>query len=356
MNVKHTLVKPKTTKVRGGAYTILVIAMILLVSLENILSELGPGSHVRGNNSLLAEKINIVAHDKPDIVFMGTSVCQEGVDEEIMSDLLGVSAKKYCGHVQRTAYYYLFLKNVLLSDKLLKTPKVIVILFVYGGLTESRSSLNYGEEFYINTLTVKDDDKLINEIIYGSSANYLTRIFSKYSFVIRKNEIYRQYIFDKMYQLLGLSTVTMVELGKHISNKYFVPERMIASLYALEVEKVVGTRATDDQLTTFDTHIERTFLPKLVELARRNSIKLVYVHMPVDRGVDVDADNVNNPIYIRDLRSYANRHGHMLLDYSDSDLFTVDDFPPGDRVHLNARGREKFAVEISRKLQVLEDL
>ena len=356
MNVNLTLGNLKKAKVKSGAYIILVIAIISLVSLEQILSVLGPGRNVRGGNSLVSEKVNLVARDKPDIVFMGTSVCQEGVDEEIMSDLLGVSAKKYCGHIQRTAYYYLFFKNVLLSDELVKAPKVIIILFVYGGLTESRTSLNYGEEFYINTLTVEDDDKLVNEIIYQSSTNYLARMFSKYSFVVRKREIYHRYILDKAFELLGLSTVTMVQSGKNIANKYFVPERMIPSLYALEVEKVVETLEADDQLTTFDAHVERTFLPKLVELARKNSIELVYVHMPVNRGVDHNRNNLNNSIYIRDLRSYANRYGHMVLDYSDSELFTLKDFPPGDTVHLNALGRKKFAVEISKRLQVLEDL
>ena len=170
----------------------------------SVLGIIGPANHIRSANSLIDEKVAAVNRDATDVAFFGTSVCTEGINEQLLSETLSLVSRKYCGSIQRSAYYYLFLKNILLNPKTRQKPRTVVVLFVLGGLTEILSHLHYGQEFHLNSLTVEEDNQLVNEIIYNDTGNPITNFFSKHSFFFRKREIYRIYINETIYKNLSI--------------------------------------------------------------------------------------------------------------------------------------------------------
>ena len=224
------------------------------------MSHIGPSQHLRGANSLIQEKVADVNFKTPEIVFFGTSVCQEGVDESLLFAQSALRSAKYCGHIQRSAYYYLFLKNVILSKKVKKKPSFIAILFVYGTLTEIRQSLNHGEEFYINSLSVKEDDLLLDKLLYQGDDRLLVRIAKGVSFFLKKSEIYKQYLFKKVEERMPAK----VALWQSDANQLLQRKNMLPKLYESEVEKVIG-RSSDQHLATFNDHVGKTFLPHIVD-------------------------------------------------------------------------------------------
>jgi lysophospholipase L1-like esterase len=313
----------------------------------------GPANHVRGSNSLIDERIAAVNQDKPDVVFFGTSVCTDGINEQLLSETLSLVSRKYCGSIQRSAYYYLFLKNILLNPKTRQHPQTVVVLFVLGGLTEILPRLNYGEEFNLNSLTVTEDDQLVNEVIYNDTGNLITSFFSKHSFFFRKREIYKIYINKKIYTYLDNLLDGSLSSSRFVANSHFSQENMLPTSYEEAVNVAIKRSDTSLQLRSFNRDVEKTFLPQLITLAATNSIKLVFVHMPLRPTNNLTEEIVaSNQIYINDLKRYVEKHDLKVLDYSHNNNYTNIHFH--DTVHLNKHGRTLFASEIARDLQKLK--
>ena len=319
--------------------------LAVLVASDRILGSMGPAKHVRGANSIIAEKTAEVNSTNPEIVFFGTSVCQEGVDEKLVGNMLGMRASKHCGHIQRSAYYYLFFKNILLNESIKTPPSIVAILFVYGTLTEIRDSLNYDEELYINSISTPEDDELLDSLIYQTDEKSLAGFLRRHSFFLRKLQIYRRYIAEKIREHGPLVFSAL----RDDANALFHRKKFRPDLYEVQVAQMLQ-QGSDHHLATLDTHISETFLPEIILLAEQYGIKLIFIHMPLNSHARVRVKKVNNNAYLKDLREYSRNRNIQVIDYSDSPEFGAEDFPPGDRVHLNDLGRARFAELLSRDL------
>ena len=307
------------------------------------LGTVGPANHLRGENSLILERIDQLNSDKPGIVFLGTSVCTEGVDEVLMSKTLGINARKYCGHIQKTLFYYLFTKNVLLDKRITKRPSTVVILFAGKGLTEIREKIFYDEEFYVNTLSTDDDDHILQELLYLANRKPLLTALVRHSFFLTKLEVYRQFIKNKISEITDLITNSRVDGLRVTTNRIFQPEKMMKHRYELEIEKVMQRSTGGPESQSFARMVEKTALPRLIEVSQQNGLQLIAVHMPMNYGLDESPEGQNLRTYFEDLELYLAASGIPFINLRDSDEFNDEHFPVGDGVHLGHEGRKKFA-------------
>jgi hypothetical protein len=305
------------------------------------LNFIGPGSMGGAEESLIEEKISYVNDKKAEIIFFGTSVCTEGVDEEKFSQVFGRVVSKHCGHIQRSTYYYLFLKNVLLDPRTVSKPKLVVILFREGGLTDSYPSPNYGEELYLRTLTRKEDHLRINQLLYNpNSSTFYTQVTNRIA-VFKKQEIFRAYLEKKALTLVPDNARTWYQQGRTQANQFFAAKNMMPSIYGQKVDAMREGTTDLDNLQNFQERASASFLPDLVALAQNSGIKLVFLHVPINGKT-----HLYNERYLKDLAYQAKQWNIPVLDYSTSVAFDERHFPKNDRVHLNATGRQVLAVKL----------
>ncbi len=102
----------------------------------------------------------------------------------------------------------------------------------------------------------------------------------------------------------------------------------------------------------FDRHIDESFLPAMIDLAKENNTTLIFVRTGTLNYQISESEPLALKNYIKSLNTYLSGHTNVyFLDFAhdpriDSTFFV-------DSVHFNAHGRELFTPILASEIQVI---
>jgi lysophospholipase L1-like esterase len=101
----------------------------------------------------------------------------------------------------------------------------------------------------------------------------------------------------------------------------------------------------------FDSQVDRSFLPAMLQLAKENDLVLVFVRTKTLIFPEYTSEPFALRSYIQSLNSYVTQRGAYFLDFAHD--ARIKDTYFFDNLHFNAEGREAFTQILANELEPL---
>ncbi len=276
---------------------------------------------------------------KPEVLFVGNSMLECGLNDRLFSRLTGTRTIKMFRGGSASAVWYLYFKNII--TKIENKPEKVVLYFRDTMLTkpEFRTKEQYLD--YIKMLTT-DEEPELELVLYNNGMSMSDSFMLQYFPFVYERAKTR----DKLSNLIRGSSIEATTLysagyADLALKKTFEESNMDESLVTavqLEAEKEIG-KVTDD----FEVLLERSFLPYIIELVKEADIELIMVRV----RKRVYAEGQPEPQYMKDyiagLKNYLESNNVRLLDYTHCKEIDASLFENGD--HLSKqKGKDTFTI------------
>lgn len=292
--------------------------------------------HNRTCGGLLEHWRDSLEQTKPDVVLIGNSMLRAGVDEARLSELTQANTLKSFSNGSASAWWYLYVKNVLGPSQ--HKPKVAVIFFRDHYLTDPsfRTDGPYAEA--IRTISNADEPVLRERI-----ASPLTLWDSPLTWVPdRVKRYWDQRAMKAAARLLGISrSQQQRSMAATFDEERMIPEMLGAT--QLSSETCENMKDCD-----FRARVQASFLPLILQELQAMEIRPVFVRMKRRRDVTPTAEPPALKTYIAELRDYLELHEARLLDFTHLDQIAEAHYGPGD--HLNPIGQQLFTEQLGKEL------
>nr|WP_269144042.1 hypothetical protein [Clostridium guangxiense] len=262
-------------------------------------------------------------NDSYDVVLMGSSHMNGGIDPNVLWHQYGITSYNYATGGQPIDVTYYLLKEVL---KVHKNPIVVVDLY-YLGLTDE-----YGDEGYIRN--VLDNMKF--------SRNKLDAIENCIPFKTRIS-----YIFPILEYHERWKELTSDDINYDASKYYYEKGFEAGTLrYGKNNSKVVKTSETSEIPAKTGE-----YLNKIIELSKSEGFKLVFIDTPYDYQSVKEMKNwVQDPQkMVNKVKEIAQKNNIPVVDYNDEDKLKAINFDfkndMNNSSHLNIWGADKVTKD-----------
>ena len=312
----------------------------------NIIVALVIDSHMdRSSHKVLKKHKRQLAVSKAEIALIGNSMLKEGVDERLLTRLLGKRCVKFAKGGSASAAWYLTLKNVVVQAK--RKPKTAVFFFrdvtltrptfrttgIYRKLIDNRS---VGEEPLLQELVYARDP--VDRFLKSTVPTYASRN----RLIDGLNNTIKQRFVGGVTNL-GLVGVNMA-IGRVFHDSNMLPKLATKQQDAAEKVKK-GFRP-------FAEVVNESFLPHIIELAKKAKIQVIFVRVKRRRDLRANRQAAHLKQYISDLNGYLAGQGIPFIDFTLDSRLKIQHFGNGD--HLNRETGQKFFTKIlSEKLKPL---
>jgi hypothetical protein len=292
------------------------------------------------------EHLRIVEKKRPDLVLIGDSVLELGVNADMFSERTGLKSYSIYVPGSGTAAWYLLMKNVILATE--HHPKYIAIVFRNTMLTvpQYRTTGKYEE---LLDDYASDNEPLLLELAFIDQMKPPEKFFQKYFPLYSARRKVREDLEDFLrYTLPSV-------LG---CNKRCV-DGAIKSTFGMEVDLAVSTQVLEDASKTlynpeemnFEKQVADSFLPFMIELAHEKNVTLIFVKTGV-----VGAEPAALDDYSKSLASYISKQKNVYLIDFRHDPRIKKEFYYMDGLHFNEYGRVEFTKLLAGEItKVIED-
>lgn len=250
-------------------------------------------------------------------VFLGNSVLRAGIDPERVERAWGISLCQYTSNGSASAFWYLYVKNVLGAVN--AKPKECFIFFRDTELTDPKFRT---EGTYLKPLRLlsKQEEPLFHMLV-GNTASWKSEFLASW----KKRAI------KTTADLLG---VNKRELREAIANT-FSDDKMRLQLLS---EKQLQTEAVLTGAYQFEARLNASFLPAILQELKQQGIHPVFVRHKRVREAKKEAPPEGLIDYINSLQTYLEKSGAGFYDLSYQDAMTPDLYGAGD--HLTPEGKQ----------------
>jgi len=278
----------------------------------------------------IPSKIGQIEQVKPDIILVGNSVLRAAVDEEGLSKALGKKVLKVTSNGSASAWWYLYLKNVVTQAS---RPKSVVVFFRDHYLTLPSFRVEGKYQKPLRMLSLKEEPFLAKRALkLSSSFGYVS--------AEAKERFERRCVKLTANCLRCNKNEVSASLGEVLGTSAMIPELVTRQQLATELEG-----CADD--LDFDKMLSNSLLPEMISIAKECGVELIFVRCKRRRDVVAGAQSEALFTYIKHLTEYLVESGAKLIDTTE-DSFTEADYGPGD--HLNTKAKELFTQRLSKRL------
>lgn len=287
--------------------------------------------------------------EKPDLVVIGNSLIERGIDFEQLSAASGLRAMRMSSGGSGSALWYLFLKNEILAAE--HPPRYVAIVFRDNTFSVPNLSVE-GKYAAIIDQYAGADEPLLDRLAYLNYLSPWQRFLEQNIAWFRYNPAVRDRLVDSFRTPLvsGLFGVDGLSIDGAV-NDAFSPEKLDPAL-ATRVQQTVDPVA--EQISAnYDLYanLDSTFLSPLIDLAHKHGIQLIFVHYRARHYVEFPDRSETNDAYNADLRAYVEERGVIFLDFAHDERLTIEHFAEGD--HLNGDGRILFTDMLAAELRAI---
>jgi hypothetical protein len=283
--------------------------------------------------NVFIQKLN---KEKPDIVLLGDSTLQTGVDRTLLSELMGRKISKFDIQGSASAYWYLVLKNNIVVAKQL--PKVVVIIFRDTILTAPGFRVHGG--YFVQLDEYADEhESLLLERSYLNFMNPLEKWSEQYFPLYGARGQIRQETDGLIrYSLPGWlgcdRDCTEYSLYEVFTSADMEPGQLQNAVAAAETYLY-----TSSQLN-FERQVNKSYLAEMIRLTKDNGIQLVLVRLKNETLSKGNLETRAVKTYMNDLFEYLHTQNVLFLDYGTDSRLKNEHF--NDSLHLNPDGKRIF--------------
>lgn len=295
------------------------------------------GVHKKGCGSLLDEWREAIEEKQPEMVLIGNSMLRAGVDEDALSQATGWSVEKSYSNGSASAWWYLYVKNVL--GKTQHCPRVAVIFFRDHFLTDPDFRIDGPYAEPIRTISESDEPVLKTVLgphlsFWDSPLTWLPQAAKRYWDGRAMKASARVMGVSRGFQQRSMAAV-------------FDEERMIPEL--ITQQQLASEQCSEGERCDFAARVEASFLPLILEELDSRGIRPVFVRIKRRRDVDPEREPAALKPYLLELQAYLEARGARLYDFSHEDSILEEHYGPGD--HLNPTGQALFTALLADTLQ-----
>ena len=287
-----------------------------------------------------------IDNNQPQIVLIGDSTLVLGVDPALLSERTGKSVYSIGIPGSASAMWYLILKNNIVQSE--HKPDYVLVVFRNTILTAPGYRVQ-GSYFEQLDEYARQNERVLIEKSFVNFMNPLAvqaeRFFPLY--VARTNirnaidgsiRYFAPPIFDCD------RNCTDYGLGELFSGNDLEPGVLNNAIGAAESSLYMPENLD------FDSQVERSFLPDMLEIADDNDLKLVFVRIKVASGYEGSPELDD---YLDKLQNYIEERNAIMLDFGSDPRITDDSFR--DSVHYNEEGQRIFSELVGDALTDIYD-
>jgi hypothetical protein len=292
------------------------------------------------------DRLEAISENRPELVLVGDSVLYLSVDQEMLAEHLGKSTYSMGVPGSGSAAWYLILKNVLLGTSY--HPKYVLVLFRDTMLTVP-SFRTTGRYFGLVDDFAGRREPLVTQLAYVNQMTPLERMAEGYFPLYSARWEIREGMDSRLRygapsMLLGCSP----ECTDDAMNSIFGRERVDVTALNQAVEDA-GQILYSPVAMDLEREVERSFLPAMLQLAKENDIRLIFVRTKTLLYPEYASEPFALRRYIQSLQEYITGSGAYYLDYA-QDKRIKDTFF-FDSLHFNEEGKEAFTKMLAEDLE-----
>lgn len=290
--------------------------------------------HDRHGGADIIPRLQALEAKSPKLVLLGNSMLRAGVDEERLSEHLGCTAfKAYCNG-SASAWWYLYVKNVI--GKMEQPPRALVLLFRDHFLTDPSFRTTGPYAMPIRTLS-EPSEPLLTALL-GQEFGYSPLVWASQE----AKERWETRIMKTTAKLARVPKATQYKAVAAV----FDEKRMQAELLTQQQLSSESTRGL--AVYDFDSQVSSSFLPHLLAELKKLEIHAIFVRVKRRRELSPDSKSLELQGYMQALTNYLSQEGAYLIDFSDEICIGEEHYGPGD--HLNEEGQRLFTTLLAEKL------
>lgn len=278
-----------------------------------------------------------IIREEPEIILLGDSALQVGVDADALSQLLDKKIYKIGYGGSASAVWYLIAKSNLVTSP--HKPKYLVIFFRDTMLTTPDFRVS-GEYFtFIDELADQNDELLIR-LAYHNQMSWLERELTKtFPLFGERTELHSS--------IVNAAKYTLAE------NLYrYNPDHIDKSLETVFHTKNLNQEAMNAALSfaedflylhknlNFDKNVYHSFLPEIIRLCKQAGIQLILVKVKMYYYNSQDQSPPALIKYHKDLGNYLAEKNIPLIDFSYDPRVPQEWFV--DIIHMSPEGKTGF--------------
>lgn len=284
-----------------------------------------------------------IAAKKPQVVLLGNSMLGRGVDEMGFEILTGKKTLKFWTGGGASAWWYLTMKNVICQAK----PETVILFFRDQYLTEPTFRVNGKSKPHMDDMC-DEKEPVLERIAYTEKMNPASYFLHQYLPLYAK----RDRAHNKIQALIRNSSTGLLlnmprgaakkAVARVFDNKNMNQE--LLTIRQLNAEKAEGIDAFN-----FKKRLGHSFLPHIIEIAKKHDINLVFVRVKKRRDLEPDKEPEELKVYIRELTAYLKDQNCVFQDYTYDPKLKLEHYADGD--HLNPeKGVRLFTEILSRQI------
>lgn len=275
-----------------------------------------------------------IEENQPKIVLLGDSTLDDGVDPELLAQQAGVQIYSIPVHGSASAMWYLLLKNNIVAAE--HKPDYVLVVFRTSVLTAPAYRVQ-GKYFEALDEFAGVDEPIFLEKSFINFMNPLEVLAGRYlPLYVLRLQVRREIESGVLYAVPSTFSCDRVCVDTSL-NTIFYGKNLEPGVLADAVNIAESYLYTPEQLN-FESQLEGSYLPDMIQIARDNGINLVFVRIKI---AAVDENSSPELVrYLASLKTYFEKQNVDYLDYGNDPRLPPDLY--SDTVHLGARGERVF--------------
>lgn len=287
----------------------------------------------QNNNRFWQEQLEA---DQPSILMLGNSILLRGIDADRMQMGLKTPVASWAELGMYTGWYYLVVKNRILPAR--HHPDILVIPFRDYHLTHPDMMGAKGFEYVVYS-ALTEDEPVFHQYVDVDPRHPLTRLFGRISSLYQDRNEVKGTIDWLIKGLLlgGLFELDWSEIDQANERAFEYEFLAHRELNRRLVQQVYWEW---QELPPFETLLEESLLPHIIEMCRSQDIQLVLLRMKrhVDFYPRFQARQTER--YMEKFREYLRQNNVALFDFTDDPRIRLDHLRISD--HFNPYGAQAF--------------
>lgn len=297
-----------------------VIAALVVIGGVHTLMQWQMGAQGAGVQQAI-QKLN---DSRPDWILLGNSLAKSNLEAQTIGTRFRNKTVRFSQGGMYSAYWYLAVKNII--TRLEKKPSLIMIIFRDTDLTEPTYGIEQYRETIINSYSLPEEPTLEEKVWIPGLGMVQNFAYQHFSFVR-----HRELIKSEAYNLAKKQALV---LARHFQKKLDANFNKI--LNGKPRDPLNGVISERLPTSSFEEQLNASLLPEMLELLQRENITPVFIRSK-NRIYLTEKQPREIEDYTQALRTYLQKNGAYLLDYSHSEDIKKIHFLGDD--HFNEKGR-----------------
>lgn len=286
---------------------------------------------------------------QPDLILIGDSMLDSRIDVPLLEKQLGEGRRVEAlwNGGAASAGWYLMLKNYVIASEV--RPRLVCIFFRDRLLTDPSFRTEGIFRGFLES-TMRDDEPIARFVLgddFGTGASAMERMVTRVYRLNARRRIEQEKINRAMFQVVTSSRESARALKRQVKETFDVV-RLRGEVLAESTE--VGSADAGP----FDLSPNHSFLPHIVDDAKRAGLPLCFVRVKRHPGVDSrvwQSAALRN--YIVELGAWLRTQGCVFIDETDDPAFSPDMYLKGDDDHIGPWAKARSTEIYARKLRGL---